>query len=300
MFHNHSQTPRPDSYAKAIRLVREGKAAQLTMADGVVRINRTRLLQNYEAILHCAAIEQMLTEALGRGPSLMLLEDADLTLSQYAEVLPAWLPSLGSLIKDAGSRKAVADDLLKSVEEIKLHRDKVLHGQQPWFGASLRKRIKGVFLALRQNKQHTPRAEVLKRLTEVERAKKGESPADEILETLETLYLSIEAESDVRDALPKPRGKRLPLPAVASIFELKQLDPALTQIFKRDSLSRRLRASALIRNHLVHGSLITPTERQTSIIRSAHELLGQALVEFQLKKNGGHTAGGDFRNGLDL
>lgn len=300
MFHNHSQTPRPDSYAKAIRLVREGKAAQLAMADGVVRINRTRLLQNYEAILHCAGIEQMLTEALGRGPSLMLLEDADLTLSQYAEVLPAWLPSLGSLIKDAGSRKAVAADLLKSVEEIKLHRDKVLHGQQPWFGASLRKRIKCVFLALRQNKQHTPRAEVLKRLAEVERAKKGESPADEILETLETLYLSIEAESDVRDALPKPRGKRLPLPAVASIFELKQLDPALTQIFKRDSLSRRLRASALIRNHLVHGSLITPTERQTSIIRSAHELLGQALVEFQLKKNGGHTAGGDFRNGLDL
>jgi hypothetical protein len=289
------------SYAEAIRLVSRGLKPAVAMPGGTTtRLDQTKLLQNYEAILHCAGIEQMLGEAIGRGPCFLLLEDADRSLSQFAEVHPSWLPSMGQLLKGAAAEKAVEATLLKEIEEIKVHRDNVLHGQQPSFGASLRKRVKRAFEKLRSHKLYTPRAELLSRLEEVAKAKTGKVPADEILRTLETLYLSIEAESDVRTALPKPRGQAIPLPAVASIFELKRLDPILTKIFKRDQLAWHLRASALIRNHLVHGTLVTPTARQAGIIRAAHENLGRALSELQCRKNGVHTVGGELRNGLDL
>ena len=289
------------SYAEAIRLVSRGLKPAVAMPGGTTtRLDQTKLLQNYEAILHCAGIEQMLGEAIGRGPCFLLLEDADLSLSQFAEVHASWLPSMGQLLKGAAAEKAVDAKLLKEIEEIKLHRDNVLHGQQPSFGGRLRKRVKRAFERLRTNKLHTPRAELLRRLEEVTKAKTGKVPADEILTTLETLYLSIEAESEVRAALPKPRGQAIPLPAVASIFELKRLDPILTNIFKRDKLDWNLRASALIRNHLVHGSLITPSERQKEIIHAAHISLGRALTELDFKRTGKRTEGGDLRNGLDL
>ena len=297
-----SQTPTPlTSYAEAIRTIRQGQKACLNMSNGTTaRINRTRLLQNYETILHCAGIEQMMGEAIGVKPGELLIQDADEELGRYADVPACWLPSLGELISAADHKMAIASDLLAEIKLVKEFRDQVLHGKQPAFGAGQRKCVKAVFQKLRQGKHCTPRAELLSRIAFVEKIQAGKAEAEETFATLETLYLSIEAESDVRNALPPSKYKSFHLPAVASIFELKRLDPALTRIFKRDNLARRLRASALIRNHLVHGSLITPTERQTRIIRSAHELLGQALVEFQLKKNGGHTAGGDFRNGLDL
>jgi len=301
MIDSQSYPPRSPSYASAIRLVLEGETPALPLVGGaVVKLDHTKLLQNYEAILHCAAIEQMLGEAIGQGPCFLLLEDADLSLSQFAEVQASWLPSMGHLLKGAASEKAVDAELLKEIEEIKGHRDNVLHGRQPSFGVNLRKRVKRAFETLRANKSHSPRAELLRRLEEVANAKTGKVPADEIIKTLETLYLSIEAESDVRAALPKPRGKSIPLPAVASIFELKRLDPILAKIFKRDKLDWHLRASALIRNHLVHGSLITPSERQKEIIRAAHISLGRALTELDFKKTGKRTEGGDLRNGLDL
>jgi len=290
-----------NSYADAIRTIRLGQNARLTMSNGTTAsINRNRLLQNYGTILHCAGIEQMMGEAIGLRPGELLIQDADEELGRYADVPACWLPSLGELISLADQKMAVASDLLNEVKLVKEFRDQVLHGKQTAFGAGQRKHIQAVFRRLRLGKHCTPRAELLSRIALIESIKVGEAKSDEVLSTLETLYLSIEAESDVRAALSPYKHKKFHLPAVASIFELKRLDPVLTRIFKRDNLSRRLRASALIRNHLVHGSLITPTERQTSIIRSAHELLGQALVEFQLKKNGGHTAGGDFRNGLNL
>jgi hypothetical protein len=271
------------------------------MSNGTTTsINRNRLLQNYETILHCAGIEQMMGEAIGVKPGELLIQDADEELGRYADVPACWLPSLGELISAADHKMAIASDLLAEIKLVKEFRDQVLHGKQPAFGAGQRKHIQAVFRKLRLGKHCTPRAELLSQIVFVDTIKGGEAKTDEVLSTLETLYLSIESESDVRAALPPSKHKNFHLPAVASIFELKRLDPALTRIFKRDNLPRRLRASALIRNHLVHGSLITPTEKQTDIIRSAHELLGQALVEFQLKKNGGHTDGGDFRNGLNL
>ena len=132
------------------------------------------------------------------------------------------------------------------------------------------------------------------------RAKTDGYQAEEMLATLRTLYLAIEAEVEIRTAMKEAGVFKGPLPLVESIFELKRASSVHQQIFHRDNLAWKFRASALVRNHLVHGTIIVPSERLTAVVNEAHRLLGQAISELGFKRNGGTTATGEFRNGIDL
>ena len=118
-------------------------------------------------------------------------------------------------------------------------------------------------------------------------AKANSKGSDEMLTTLGTLYRAIESEVEIRKALKEAGIFKGPLPLVESIFELKRASGVHQKIFQRDNLTWSFRASALVRNHLVHGTIITPNKRQTDVVDQAYQLLGQAIAELGFKKNGG-------------
>jgi len=293
--------PIPRSYAEAIQLVRETGAADFAMPGGtMIRLNKNKLLQNYETILLCAGIEQMLGEAVGYAPGIKGFKDVSSSLSHFAEVPGVWMPPLGLLLGMARKQKVLKPQLAREIEFFKLTRDKVLHGETPSFGIRTRKRSRAIFLELSARSKLTPRAELVERLAQVDATKKDLAGAasDEMLSTLRILYLSIEAEMDIRNALAPHQTASMP--AVESVFELLRVENGHKAFLKREGVIKKFRASALIRNHLVHGTIITPNERQAQIIIGAHNSIGQALAEIHFKKSGGKACEGEFRNGLGL
>lgn len=293
-------SPRP-GLADAINQVRTTGKADFLLASGqVAKLTRVKLLQNYEAILRMAGIEQTLSESIGLTPGSEALKIADVKLCNYANVSAYWILPLGELIKRAGRQKAIPDDVLQRVAALKVIRDAVMHGEADTFGEKTRKSIRETYELLLQRSQYTPTLALRARIEAVTRAKIDGYQAEEMLMTLGTLYRSIESEVEIRTALKEAGIFKGTLPLVESIFELKQASGLHQRLFQRDNLAWKFRASALVRNHLVHGAIIVPSDHQTGIITQAHQLLGQTIAELRFKKSGGRTATGEFRNSINL
>jgi hypothetical protein len=293
-------SPRP-GLADAINLVRTTGKADFLLASGqVAKLSRVKLLQNYEAILRMAGIEQILSESIGLTPGSEALRLADGKLSNYADVPAYWILPLGELIKLASQQQAIPVDVLKRVADLKVIRDAVMHGEADTFGEKTRKSISQTYELLLKRSRHTPTLALRARIEAVTRAKVDGYQAEEMLITLGTLYRSIEAEVEIRAAMKEAGIFKGTLPLVESILELKRASSAHEKLFQRDNLAWKFRASALVRNHLVHGTIVVPTDRQTAVVNQAHRLLGQTIAELSFKKNGGTTATGEFRNSINL
>ena len=293
-------SPRP-GLADAINQVRTTGKADFLLASGqVAKLTRVKLLQNYEAILRMAGIEQILSESIGLTPGSEALRIADGKLSNYADVPAYWILPLGELINLASQQQAIPVDVLKRVAGLKVIRDAVMHGEADTFGEKTRKSIRETYELLLKRSRHTPTLALRARIEAVTRAKVDGYQAEEMLITLGTLYRSIEAEVEIRAAMKEAGIFKGTLPLVESIFELKRASSAHEKLFLRDNLAWKFRASALVRNHLVHGTIVVPTDRQTAVVNQAHRLLGQAIAELSFKKNGGTTATGEFRNSINL
>lgn len=301
MIHSHLPSPPRPSLADAISQVRASGKADFLLASGqVAKLTRVKLLQNYEAILRMAGIEQTLSEAISVSPNSEALKIADAELSRYADVPAYWILPLSELIKTARSQQAIPADVLDQVARLKVIRDAVMHGEADTFGEKTRKSIRETYELLLKRSRHTPTLALRARIEAVSRAKVDGYQAEEMLITLSTLYRSIEAEVEIRAAMKEAGIFKGTLPLVESIFELKRASSHHQKLFQRDNLAWKFRASALVRNHLVHGTIVTPTDRQTAVVNQAHRLLGQAISELSFKKNGGTTATGEFRNGLNF
>ena len=297
---HHPSSPRP-GLADAINQVRTTGKADFLLASGqVAKLTRVKLLQNYEAILRMAGIEQILAESIGQAPGSVKLKVANAELSRFADVPAYWVLPLGKLIGLADKRKSVPYDILKQIACLKATRDSVMHGQADTFGEQTRKSIKHAYEQLLQRSIHTPSAELRARVAAVAQAKTDGTGADEMLTTLGTLYRAIESEVEIRTAMKDAGILKGELPLVESIFELKRASSVHQKIFQRDNLTWSFRANALVRNHLVHGTIITPNKRQTDVVIQAYQLLGQAIAEIRFRKDGGKASEGDFTNGLDL
>jgi len=297
---NHPQ-PQHLSYADAIQeVLATGKADFLLISGQVAKLDRTKLLQNYEAILRMAGIEQILAESIGLAHGSSELKIADAKLSQFADVPAYWVLPLGELVKLVGKQRSIPRSLLADVVMLKSLRDSVMHGEADTFGPKSRKAIGNTYAQLLRHGIHAPRPELRNRIERVAQAKANSKGSDEMLTTLGTLYRAIESEVEIRKALKEAGIFKGPLPLVESIFELMGASVTHREIFRRDHLSWKFRASALVRNHLVHGTIIVPNSRHSQVINQTHELLGQAIAEIRFRKNGGKSSEGEFRNGLDL
>lgn len=301
MIHSYlPSSPRP-GLADAINQVRTTGKADFLLASGqVAKLTRVKLLQNYEAILRMACIEQILAESIGQAPGSVKLKVANAELSRFADVPAYWVLPLGKLIGLAGKQKSIPYAILKQIACLKATRDSVMHGQADTFGEQTRKAIRQAYEQLLQRCIHTPSAELRARIVSVAQAKIDGTGADEILTTLGTLYRAIESEVEIRAAMKDAGVLKGELPLIESIFELKRASSVHQKIFQRDNLTWSFRANALVRNHLVHGTIITPNKRQTDVVDQAYQLLGQAIAELGFKKNGGITATGEFRNSINL
>ena len=298
---NESSIQNRPSFAEAIKEVQANGRADFLLASGqVAKLNRTKLLQNYEAILQMAGIEQILAESVGLAHGTLEFKTADAKLSRFADVPAYWILPLGELIKRAGKLRAIPGEILANVAQLKKLRDAVMHGEIEAFGRHTRKAIESAYTQLLQHGVHAPRPELRARIDQVAQAKNDGLGADEMLATLGTLYRAIEAEVEIRKALKEAGVFKGETPLVESIFELRNASRVHQAIFLRDNLAWKFRASALVRNHLVHGTIIVPNSRHVQVINQTYELLGQALTELRFRKNGGRTSHGDFRNGLDL
>jgi len=300
MINDHITDTRP-SFTEAIKEVQAtGRAEFLLVSGQVTKLNRKKLLQNYEAILHMAGIEQVLGESIGLTPGSEELKIADAKLSRFADVPAYWVLPLGQLINRADRQKSIPSEILKQVALLKTSRDAVMHGNADAFGVQTRKAIRQTYDQLLKHSRYTPSTELRSRFEAVTKAKIDGTGVDEMLATLGTLYRAIECEAGIRTAMSEAGVLKGEMPAVESIFELMRASDRHKAIFKRDDLTWKFRASALVRNHLVHGSIIVPTKRQTDVVDQAYELLGQAIAEIRFRKNGGKSSEGDFRNGLNL
>jgi hypothetical protein len=289
------------SFAEAIDQVRTNGSAEFPLKNGtVVKLNRTKLLQNYEAILRMAGIEQTLSESIGLTPGSDKLRIANAELSRFADIPAYWQLPLGELISRAEKQRSIPRAILNQITYLKTIRDTVMHGEADAFGAQTCKVIRRTYDQLLQQSRHTPTAALRARIEAVLQAKVDGTGADEMLATLGTLYQAIEAEVEIRKALKEAKVFKGELPLVESIFELMRASDLHLEIFKRDQLVWKFRASALVRNHLVHGTIIVPHSHQTKIISEAYALLGQAIAEIRFREDGGKSSEGDFRNGLDL
>lgn len=298
--HSHPHKKRP-SFAEAIQQVRTHDKADFLLASGqVAKLDRTKLLQNYEAILRMAGIEQILAESVGLAHGSDELKIADAKLSRFADVPAYWVLPLGELIKRATKQRSIPTIILESLPALKGLRDSVMHGETETFGQQTRKTIGKTYEQLLRHGVHTPRPELRARISQVAQAKVDGKGVDEMLATLGSLYRTIEAEVEIRKALKEAKVFKGELPLVESIFELMRATGTHRAIFQRDNLAWKFRACALVRNHLVHGTIIVPNSRHTQIIDETYELLGQAIAEIRFRKNGGKSSEGDFRNGLDL
>ena len=301
MIDNHHNIHPPSSFVEAIKQVQSDGKADFKMINGdVAKLTRTKLLQNYEAILRMAGIEQILGESIGLTPGSEALKIANAELSRFADVPAYWVLPLGQLIYQADKQKSVPYGILKQVAYLKTIRDSVMHGEADTFGEQTRKAVRQTYEQLLKRSVHTPSAALRARIEAVIQAKIDGTGAEEILTTLGTLYRAIESEVEIRVALKEAGVLKGELPLVESVFELKRASGVHQKIFQRDNLTWKFRANALVRNHLVHGTIITPNKRQTNVVDQAYQLLGQAIAELGLKKNGGTTATGEFRNGLNL
>ena len=301
MIDNHHNIHLPSSFVEAIKQVQSAGKADFKMTNGdVAKLTRTKLLQNYEAILRMAGIEQILGESIGLTPGSEALKIANAELSRFADVPAYWVMPLGERIHHARRLKSLPVGLLNRVGDLKDVRDAVMHGEQAAFGKETRKAIRQAYEDILQHGMYTPTEALRARIEAVSRAKADNASADEMLSTLRTLYQAIESEVEIRTAIKEAGIFKGILPHVESIFELMRASDLHREIFKRDNLAWKFRASALVRNHLVHGSILTPTKRQSDVVEQAHQLLGQAVTELGFKKNGGTTATGEFRNGLNL
>lgn len=295
-----SSSPRP-SLADAINQVRTTGKADFLLASGqVAKLTRVKLLQNYESILHMAGIEQVLGESIGLTPGSEALKIANAELSRFADVPAYWVLPLGQLIYQADKQKSVPYGILKQVAYLKTIRDSVMHGEADTFGEQTRKAVRQTYEQLLKRSVHTPSAALRARIEAVIQAKIDGTGAEEILTTLGTLYRAIESEVEIRVALKEAGVLKGELPLVESVFELKRASGVHQKIFQRDNLTWKFRASALVRNHLVHGTIITPNKRQTNVVDQAYQLLGQAIAEIRFRRDGGKSSEGDFTNGLDL
>lgn len=275
--------------------------ADFTMANGnVAKLTPTKLLQNYEAILRMAGIEQILGESIGLSPGAEALKIADAELSRFADVPAYWIMPLGELISRSRKLKSLPADLLERVAKLKDIRDAVMHGEEAAFGKETRKAIRQTYEDLLKHGKRAPSHALRARIEAVTRAKADGYQAEEMLATLGTLYRAIESEVEIRTAMKAAGVYKGALPLVESIFELKRASGAHQAIFARDNLAWKFRASALVRNHLVHGSILTPNNRQAMVIDQAHQALGQAIAEIQFKQRGGRTSTGEFRNNIIL
>jgi len=293
-------SPRP-SLADAVDQVRTTGKADFLLASGqVAKLTRVKLLQNYEAILRMAGIEQTLRERVGCAPGSESLRIANENLSKYVGVRGFWILPLGELIKLANRKQAIPADVLKRVADLKPIRDAVMHGETDTFGTKTRKAIRETYELLLKHYPHTPPLDLRARIEAVTHAKVDGYQAEEMLITLATLYRSIEAEVEIRAAMKEAGVFKGTLPLVESIFELKRASSAHEKLFRRGDLAWKFRACALVRNHLVHGTIIVPTGRQTRVVEDAYRLLGQAIAELRFIKNGGTTATGEFRNGINF
>ena len=301
MIDNHHNIHPPSSFVEAIKQVQSDGKADFKMINGdVAKLTRTKLLQNYEAILRMAGIEQILGESIGLTPGSEALKIANAELSRFADVPAYWVMPLGERIHHARRLKSLPVGLLNRVGDLKDVRDAVMHGEQAAFGKETRKAIRQAYEDILQHGMYTPTEALRARIEAVSRAKADNASADEMLSTLRTLYQAIESEVEIRTAIKEAGIFKGILPHVESIFELMRASDLHREIFKRDNLAWKFRASALVRNHLVHGSILTPTKRQSDVVEQAHQLLGQAVTELGFKKNGGTTATGEFRNGIYL
>jgi hypothetical protein len=292
--------PRP-SLADAINQVRTAGKADFLLASGqVAKLTTVKLLQNYEAILRMAGIEQILAESVGQAPGSVKLKIANAELSRFADVPAYWVLPLGKLIGLADKQKSIPFGILKQIAHLKAIRDSVMHGQTDTFGEQTRKAIRQAYEQLLQRSIHTPSAELRSRIASVTQAKVNGTGADEMLTTLGTLYRAIESEVEIRTSMKEAGVLKGELPLVESIFELKRASGVHQKIFQRDNLTWSFRANALVRNHLVHGTIITPNKRQADVVNQAYQLLGQTIAELSFKKNGGTAATGEFRNSINL
>jgi uncharacterized membrane protein len=295
-----SSSPRP-SLADAINQVRTTGKADFLLASGqVAKLTRVKLLQNYESILHMAGIEQVLGESIGLTPGSEGLKIANAELSRFADVPAYWVMPLGERIHHARRLESLPVGLLNRVADLKVVRDAVMHGELAAFGKETRKAIRQAYEDILQHGMHTPTEALRARIEAVSRAKADNASADEMLSTLRTLYQAIESEVEIRTAIKEAGIFKGILPHVESIFELMRASDLHRKIFKRDNLAWKFRASALVRNHLVHGSILTPTKRQSDVVEQAHQLLGQAVTELRFKQAGGRASAGEFRNGINL
>jgi len=301
MINDNNLQPKHASYADAIQEVQAtGKADFLLVSGQVAKLDRTKLLQNYEAILRMAGIEQVLGESIGLTPGSEDLKIADAELSRFADVPAYWVLPLGQLIHRADKQKSIPYEMLKKVAYLKTIRDAVMHGEVDAFGEQTRKVIRQTYEQLLQRSTHTPSAALRAQIEAVIQAKIDGQGAEEMLTTLGTLYRAIESEVEIRVALKEAGVFKGEMPLVESIFELMRVSGRHREIFKRDNLAWKFRASALVRNHLVHGSIITPNKRQTDVISQAYQLLGQAISELRFKQAGGATTTGEFQNTLNF
>lgn len=297
---NHHNHPL-HSFAEAITQVRSTGKADFTMANGAIaKLTRTKLLQNYEAILRMAGIEQILGESIGLSPGAEALKIADAELSRFADVPAYWIMPLGELINRSRKLRSLPADLLERVAKLKDIRDAVMHGEEAAFGKETRKAIRQAYEDLLKHGKHSPTHALRARIEAVTRAKADGYQAEEMLATLGTLYRAIESEVEIRTAMKAAGVHKGALPVVESIFELKRASGAHRAIFARDNLAWKFRASALVRNHLVHGSILTPNNRQAMVIDQAHRALGQAIAEIQFKQRGGRESTGEFSNNISL
>jgi hypothetical protein len=288
------------SYTEAISEVQLNGVSDLELIDGnKTKLDRSKLISNYKSILRIAGIEQMLGEKLGiiKGSPKKL---ADSDLSCTADVPPYWAPSLGDLINLCNKQRLIDKKTFLELIKLKEIRDKVMHGDKEAFGNRSSKSIKNMYEYLLKNCKFTPSVELNNRIIEISRSFVDKKVTDEIIETLRILYLAIEVESEIRKTLDEVGIKKGSAALVESVLELKSLSKEHRKIFDREHLHKKIRACAMVRNHIVHGAIITPNHVQSKLVTEAHKALGQALEEIRFKKSGNNITMGDFNNNIKL
>jgi len=288
------------SLLSAIQQVQtEGLSAYRTPTGQVVGLNPGNLRRSYEAILMMAGIEQILTKLIEAKNCKKLQDSVEDDLIKIAATKPYQTKTLGWLIFEAKKSKVISPQTHELLNSAKNLRDEIMHGEMSHFGKRSFKAVNKAFQFLIKESHLSPNQEILNRLTLVRQAAQNKEMMQQVLLCLRDIHVTIEIEKDLREFF-QDTEKRVHRKFFECILNLFKGHHAKKHEPSSHHLKRRLHATMLLRNHLIHGLILDLSEEQRSLLNTTYHNICEVLQSRRFRRNGGSLALGSFSNHILL
>jgi len=249
------------------------------------------LLRNQEALLRLAGVEYILAREYGIAGSTL----GNTELARELGVSAILKPSLGEVIE--ASRDKLPPATLKSLKELKLLRDAVLHGEAPLLTKGFISRIRAIYGDVRRLCAQPLPYELQVAIDQAEKvrhtANAWKEPAN--FHWLGHLLRLVAIERELREFLRR-RGVSIRRLLAINCIHAAMEDPLVVAGRLPPRLLTTLKKALILRNLIAHGGLVDLTEPHQKVLKEAEAGVREVLSAAEFRQGGGKAGLGHFAN----